>query len=1158
MSELFLERLSKKSKPQKPKIREIILEKGQVDVDMTLVDETESNYNIKALRQKLKKERGLSAPKLFKIAPPPTLQSTPGEAKTYSPSDTDVKKPVKLTKTVKLPGDDADESVEKTEKRKRKVAEIEDIKLEMDATLIEVDDEPLGNRLPPKEPSINVKANAYYLNDREIFINFINSIFKNYGDILKNEDKKDITCESLSKSKSKSFSLMIHQQIVRDYINIYTPYRGLLLYHGLGAGKTCASIGIAEGMKNNNQVYIFTPASLRANYISELKSCGDPIYKLNQYWEKINTIGNPHLEKALSEILNIPVAFIRKQKFAWMVNVNKASNYKTFSPEDQQSINKQIEEMIQKKYRFFNYNGMRNSHLDNLIREASGGMEEEEEPEEEGGESKNKDKPINTTINPFDNKVIIIDEAHNFVSRIVNKLKTKKETLSIRLYNYIMSANNCRVVFLTGTPIINYPNEIAVLFNMLRGYIKTYYFKLDTSKSSGKINSKKIIDIFKEKNKLANYIEYSASKTTLVITRNPFGFINKKKVVKKNKIYAGVAIGDRGQKSDDYFRNFVIRKLRENNIEVIIPQSKIENHKVLPDSLEIFRSMFINPQNGEMKEINLFKKRILGLTSYFRSASESLLPKYDGIPKVFQIDMSPHQLGVYERARAAERKEEKRNAKKKLQAKEGIYAETTSTYRIFSRAFCNFVFPNKLVKDKSGKEHLLIRPMPKIETNLEDNTKVVVDSKTDEDILDATSVSDKLDNIDGLYSQEDIDNIEQLQREQTDSSYKGRIEKALNLLKLHGDEFLSVSGLKDYAPKFLKLLQTLKDKKHIGLHLIYSQFRTIEGIGIITLILKQNGFSQFKITNKKGPWQLDMTDDDMSKPSFALYTGTETVEEKEIIRNVFNGDWDKVPSSLSSQLREKNINNNLGEIIKILMITSSGSEGITLKNTRYVHIMEPYWHPVRTDQVIGRARRICSHKDLPPELRTVEVFMYLMKFKDSHLKGDPTAEKKEDREALISTSLKTSMADRSKINKQIIFTSDQTLYEISNIKKTTNDSILRAIKETSIDCSLHSKSNKNEGLMCYSFGSPSVESYSYKPNYGEEEKDKIQAQNTKKISWKGRVIKLGGTKYVIKSDDPDNKNIGEIYDYDAYKSGRAIRIGSTVLGKKNKIKFVKI
>ena len=103
--------------------------------------------------------------------------------------------------------------------------------------------------------------------------------------------------------------------------------------------------------------------------------------------------------------------------------------------------------------------------------------------------------------------------------------------------------------------------------------------------------------------------------------------------------------------------------------------------------------------------------------------------------------------------------------------------------------------------DKSQKEHLLIRPMPKIETNLEDNTKEAY-NKTDEDILDATTVLEKLDNIDGLYSQEDIDSIEQQQREQTDTSYKGRIDKALKLLEMHGDEFLSVTGLRDEGPKF--------------------------------------------------------------------------------------------------------------------------------------------------------------------------------------------------------------------------------------------------------------------------------------------------------------------------------------------------------------------
>ena len=41
----------------------------------------------------------------------------------------------------------------------------------------------------------------------------------------------------------------------------------------------------------------------------------------------------------------------------------------------------------------------------------------------------------------------------------------------MRLYEYLMSAENCRVILLSGTPIINYPNEIAILYNILRGYI---------------------------------------------------------------------------------------------------------------------------------------------------------------------------------------------------------------------------------------------------------------------------------------------------------------------------------------------------------------------------------------------------------------------------------------------------------------------------------------------------------------------------------------------------------------------------------------------------------------------------------------------------------------------------------------------------------------
>ena len=1158
------------------------MDKGQIEVESLNIVSNTGKYDLTAFRQRLKK-RGLSAPKIFDIAPEPDIANKRKDIEEISSvskkddmEETGGESKVTVSKIgkVTLPG-------EKKPRKKREKKPIEEIVLEVPATLIEVDDVPIGDRMPPKEPSVNIKAPAYYLNNREYFINFINSIFKKYADTLKIESKQDITCDDLKLGADKGFNLMIHQQIVRDYINLYTPYRGLLLYHGLGAGKTCASIAIAEGIKNENRVFVMTPASLRTNYLSELKHCGDPIYKINQYWEKVNTNGNLHIEKALSEVLNLSVAHIRKKGWVWMVNVKKPSNFESLSAKDQKSIDTQINIMMQHKYTFINYNGIRHNHLDNLIRERAIGNNEEDDREE--GDKKEDESLPNS--NPFDNSVIVIDEAHNFVSRIVNKIKSsgkirknKQTPLAIRLYELILNANNCRVVFLTGTPIINYPNEIGVLFNMLRGYIKTYYFKLETNNTRKKINQKYITDLFK-KEKIIDYIEYRPSKTTLIVTRNPFGFINKLKKKGENIVYAGVSSDMRGQKNDTIFQSKIFKVLSKNKISIIKQQSKVENHKALPDTLEVFKNMFINKTTGEITDANLFKRRIIGLTSYFRSASESLLPTYSNIPKVFHIEMSDHQLGLYESARAAERREEKRNATKKIKQGPDIYAETKSSYRIFSRAFCNFVFPNVIVKDKSDREYLLNRPMPKSEQTIEDaiSTKRTKEERKagikktelDEDVIDGATLEDKLQNIDGLYSQDDSRDIDKNIKEQTDSTYKERIDKALKLLELHADKYLSPSGLAEYSPKFLQILKNIQNKDNVGLHLLYTQFRRIEGIGVFSRIMDQNGFTRFKISNASGTWQLDIAEIDKGKQTYALYTGTETADEKEIIRNIFNGSWDSIPSTLAAQLREKHVNNNLGEVIKVLMITSSGSEGITLKNTRFVHIVEPYWHPVRTDQVIGRARRICSHKDLPIELRTVEVFIYLMTFKESQIKGNPNAEEKQDRLPKITTALRDSKADKSKIDRKTLFTSDETLYEISNIKKTTTNSILKAIKESSVDCVLHSKSNSKEGLMCYSFGSPTVKSFSYKPNFLTEEKDIIQKQNLEGEKWEGYPITISGVKRVLKRENSKAtgiaKKIGMIYDLESYEAAKVGKGNPVLIGrirenptKPGKLQFLKI
>ena len=104
------------------------------------------------------------------------------------------------------------------------------------------------------------------------------------------------------------------------------------------------------------------------------------------------------------------------------------------------------------------------------------------------------------------------------------------------------------------------------------------------------------------------------------------------------------------------------------------------------------------------------------------------------------------------------------------------------------------------------------------------------------------------------------------------------------------------------------------------------------------------------------------------------------IDEKEWLGILFQicfglGAGQKHLKYIHNDLHSDNI---MGGIIKVLMITASGAEGITLKNCRFVHITEPYWHPVRVEQVIGRAVRICSHKDLPTHLRNVKVLMYLM------------------------------------------------------------------------------------------------------------------------------------------------------------------------------------
>ena len=199
---------------------------------------------------------------------------------------------------------------------------------------------------------------------------------------------------------------------------------------------------------------------------------------------------------------------------------------------------------------------------------------------------------------------------------------------------------------------------------------------------------------------------------------------------------------------------------------------------------------------------------------------------------VLKIPMSNYQFGVYEGARVQERKLER---KQKAPKKDNLYEDSVSTYRIFSRAFCNYVFPRPIM-----------RPMPRDGEDIE-----AVIEKADEDTLDDVPLDQRLENVDGRFTMDDSKALERKDEETKDASYDTRIKEALKALKENEEEYLSPKALETYSPKFLNVLDNISDPEHVGLHLVYSQFRTLEGIGILKLILEANGYAQFKIAKKR-------------------------------------------------------------------------------------------------------------------------------------------------------------------------------------------------------------------------------------------------------------------------------------------------------------------
>lgn len=459
---------------------------------------------------------------------------------------------------------------------------------------------------------------------------------------------------------------------------------------------------------------------------------------------------------------------------------------------------------------------------------------------------------------------------------------------------------------------------------------------------------------------------------------------------------------------------------------------------------------------------NNFQRRIMGLVSHYIGSTPEYYAKK--IVNYVDVPMSEYQNNVYTEYEIIEEKIARRSR-----------TSSSGNYKSYTRQSCNFVFP-VMGQGLSGET----RPRPKDFKVIESEIDIIskgkskdVDKEKYYKVNEYLQMTEKFTNAfdDFLKTKLDLDILEKhtlvddIDKFKSMTGFEFGIDDYSKFINGPDKKSELLMALHNSSAKMTYMIFNIMNSP--GPVLVYSNYVVMEGLQIFKIYLKYLGFTPY-------------IDKDTGTNDFRYmeyHGGIDPIERRKVL-DIFNRPENKI-----------------GAVCKIVMISPAGAEGISLNNIRQVHIMEPYWHEVRITQMIGRAIRQCSHRDLPMEDREVTVFRY----KSIRESGDK-------------------------------WTADQYIEDLARSKEGLIQSFLDAMKEVAVDCVLNKTHNNLMGsYRCFQFEEKSLFEDQIGPAYKDDIYDDLKLNNgLNSQNSSVKRIKISKIKAVIQLN-PDKQNESIMY-----------------------------